>query len=180
MPRAVRARLRQFAGRSIAVSFASNLRASRGQIFSGSRAARMTGGQEVHAATFIRRRRIILDSALSGRKSELARILIHELFHFVWVRLGNGVRRSYAGLLLLEAQARARGELGWSAEMRKQELAAQDGKLWREYACESFCDTAAWLYAGLQRHDEFTLSARFRRRRAVWFRQTFDRRVILT
>ncbi len=140
----------------------------------------MKGGQEVHAATFIRRRRIILDSALAGQDAELARILIHELFHFVWVRLGNGVRRGYGALLLLELRAGARGELGWSAEMRKQDLRSQDGKQWREYACESFCDTAAWLYAGLQRHDEFTLSARFRQRRAAWFRQAFGSRVLHT
>jgi hypothetical protein len=64
--------------------------------------------------------------------------------------------------------------------MRKLELSTREGRQWREYVCESFCDTAAWLYGGLRTHDEFTLSPRFRRRRAAWFRQTFDGRVILT
>jgi hypothetical protein len=40
---------------------------------------------------------------------------------------------------------------------------------WRRYACESFCDSAAWLFAGLRDHDEFTLALRFRRQRARWF-----------
>jgi hypothetical protein len=41
--------------------------------------------------------------------------------------------------------------------------------LWREYCCESFCDTAAWLYSGVQVHSEFTLAGRYRHRRRVWF-----------
>ena len=41
----------------------------------------------------------------------------------------------------------------------------------REYCCESFCDTAAWLYAGAASHAEFTLALRFRRRRQAWFAQ---------
>ena len=30
---------------------------------------------------------------------------------------------------------------------------------WRRYVCESFCDTSAWLCAGLRPHDEYTLAA---------------------
>jgi len=137
-------------------------------------------GQPVYAATFIRQRRIVLDQELERHPRELARILVHELYHFVWVRLGNEVRASYRALLLREWKARARGELGWSAEMRKAGLAR--GRLsavarrqkWHDYSCESFCDTAAWLYAGLRRHPEFTLAARHRKKRADWFHATFE------
>ena len=88
------------------------------------------------------------------RPPELARILTHELFHFAWVRLSNQSRRSYEALVRNEWKRRTRGELGWSAESRKAALfqgsriAARRGKYWREYLCESFCDTAAWLYSG--------------------------------
>ena len=66
-----------------------------------------------------------------------------------------------------------RGELGWSAEWRKDALGADDvagrTRRWREYCCESFCDTAAWLYSGVERHEEFTLGERWRRGRRAWF-----------
>jgi hypothetical protein len=138
----------------------------------------MRGGQEVHAATFIRQRRIVLDRALLASRAELRRILVHELFHFVWVRLSNAQRRGYVGALEDERAARARGELGWSAEMRKRTLGAPAGRAWREYVCESFCDTAAWLYSGVRRHGEFTLAPRFRERRAAWFAAAFARRAV--
>jgi len=103
----------------------------------------------------------------------LKRILIHELFHFVWLHLGNPSRRSWEELLLEEFRGHARGELGWSAEWRKLELGECDrrqrSRRWREYACESFCDTAAWLFTGLRRHAEFTLCARRREARRGWF-----------
>ncbi len=135
-------------------------------------------GQPVHAASFIRRREIVLDQELKRRPRELARILTHELFHFAWVRLGNRHRRSYEALLRREWRQRARGELGWSAESRKSLLshsprAAALHPKWRDYLCESFCDTAAWLYSGVHSHREFTLAARHSRRRAEWFRATF-------
>jgi hypothetical protein len=133
----------------------------------------MHGGQEVHAATFIRQRRVVLDRALLATRAELGRILIHELFHFAWVRLSNAQRRGYAAAIEDELEARARGELGWSAEMRKRALQSRAGREWREYVCESFCDTAAWLYSGVTRHEEFTLAPRFRARRAAWFAMTF-------
>jgi hypothetical protein len=44
----------------------------------------------------------------------------------------------------------------------------------REYCCESFCDSAAWLYSGIERHAEFTLPARSRRRRQAWFAKTVE------
>lgn len=125
----------------------------------------------VHAGAFLRDRRI----ALNCTRRELSRVFVHELFHFVWLRAGNPARHSFEDLLKQEYRAGARGELGWSAEWRKAELAAGDIRLrsrrWREYCCESFCDTAAWLYSGIETHEEFTLGARFRQRRRVWFRK---------
>jgi len=135
-------------------------------------------GQPVHAATFIRKRRIILDQELERRPRELDRIVVHELFHFVWVRMSNGARRSYETLVRREWKDHARGELGWSAESRKLALRRNARSMnrrnrWREYVCESFCDTAASLFSGVRRHPEFTLSARCRKRRASWFRDMF-------
>jgi hypothetical protein len=127
-------------------------------------------GLEVHAASFIRRRRIVLDRELLRHPGELARIFTHELFHFVWVRLNNRERASWAALL---ASERGRGELGWSAQLRRNRLSpasvASNSRAWRLYCCESFCDTAAWFFARRARHHEFTLGARAGRARASWF-----------
>jgi hypothetical protein len=118
----------------------------------------------------------VLESQLAADPRELARILLHELFHFVWFRAGNPRRHSYELLLDAEMGHRARGELGWSAESRKRALAPADRRLrsrrWREYVCESFCDSAAWLLAGSRAHAEATLALRFRRARREWFRKT--------
>jgi len=125
------------------------------------------------AATSIPRRVILLDSAVLKRPGEFERILVHEVFHFAWVRLGNPARRDWERVLGAEVADGARGELGWSAEWRKKKLRASvismRGAAWRRYVCESFCDSAAWMFAALDRHDEFTLAARFRRRRREWF-----------
>jgi hypothetical protein len=132
----------------------------------------------VYAATFIRKRQIVLDQELQRQPRELRRILVHELFHFAWVRLGNPARDSFERLLVRERKKRARGELGWSAEMRKSRAGVRKVNKWRDYACESFCDTAAWLYSGLRRHPEFTLAKRHRKLRAEWFHATFGRAAI--
>ncbi len=128
---------------------------------------------EIHAGAFLRERRIAFDADLPGDPAEFARIFTHELFHFVWPRLGNTRRWSYEALLREELQAGACGELGWSAEWRKHALTAGDRRRrtrrWREYSCESFCDTAAWLYSGVSKHAEYTLARRFRERRRRWF-----------
>ncbi len=130
-------------------------------------------GIPVHAGTFLRERRVVLGSALLGRPPELRRILIHELFHFAWMRLGNRKRYGWESILAEEFDKRARGELGWSAELRKGELERGDRTRrtvkWREYACESFCDTAGWLHAGLRRHEEYTLARRWTERRKLFF-----------
>jgi hypothetical protein len=139
------------------------------------------------AATSIPRRLILIDSQTLRGSGDFERILVHEIFHFAWPRLSNQTRWSWEDLLRSEFRARATGELGWSAEWRKEKL---KGKLartdraqipslpstpaWRRYACESFCDTAAWLFSGLRDHDEFTLAQRFRRLRARWFHRRFD------
>jgi len=130
-----------------------------------------TAGNPAHAATYIRQRLMVLDDALRGNKPEHDRIFLHELFHFVWVRLGNPRRLAWEELLRNEWNARARGEAGWSAEWRKQALmdrhVANRTRAWREYCCESFCDTAAWHCCGDE--SELTLARRRCRKRKGWF-----------
>ena len=130
----------------------------------------------VHAGAFIRERRIAFDAELAADPREFARIFVHEVFHFVWLRLGNPRRWSYQALLRQEMREHAGGELGWSAEWRKQALTAQDAarrtRRWREYVCESFCDTAAWIFAGVSAHPEYTLARRFCERRRQWFQES--------
>lgn len=123
----------------------------------------------VHAGAFLRERRIAFDC----HSSEFARIFTHEVFHFVWLRLGNEWRRSYEALVRREIGAGVRGELGWASEYRKRAL-REEGvrgrtRQWREYCCESFCDSAAWLYSGIRLHAEYTLALRHRARRRRWF-----------
>src|SRR5258708_6088626 len=50
---------------------------------------RDTAGNPAHAATSIGQRFILLDPSLKARPREHRRILLHEYFHFAWVRLGN-------------------------------------------------------------------------------------------
>jgi hypothetical protein len=123
----------------------------------------------VHGASFLRERRIAFDCSAA----EFPRIFVHELFHFVWLHAGNPFRWCFEDVVAAECRARASGELGWSAEWRKAELAPPDlrarGRRWREYLCESFCDTAAWLYSGVKRHPEFTLAPRYREIRRCCF-----------
>jgi len=146
---------KRFQGRPVEVRYAANLRD--------------TAGHAADAATYIRDRLIVLDRDLTG--DEHQRVLCHELFHFVWVRLGNPRRLDWESLLATEWQAGARGETGWSAEWRKKKLTAEDvtgrTRKWREYCCESFCDTAAWLFASNE--SELTLSLKWREGRKGWF-----------
>lgn len=158
---AVLRRLPPLAGATVRIQDARGLRDRRGA---------------VHAGAFVRERRIAFDCS----RAEFPRIFAHELAHFIWARLGNPARRSYEDLVRGEWRARARGELGWSAEWRKHALRAGDlqsrSRRWREYCCESFCDTAAWLYSGVRRHQEFTLAGRFRIRRRAWFAEAIEAR----
>jgi len=127
-----------------------------------------------HAATSIPQRLILLDRGLLTCEGDFERILVHEIFHFVWVRLSNRTRRDWGDLL---ASERGSGELGWSAEWRKRKLKASDARerspQWKRYARESFCDSAAWLFADLKSHEEFTLGARSGRGRKAWFEKNF-------
>ena len=160
---AVLRRMPPMTGAAVQLETARGLRDSRGP---------------VHAGSFLRERRIVFDCT----QAEFPRILAHEAAHFVWVRLGNAVRRGYEELLRAELGARVRGELGWSAEWRKDALGSADveqrTRRWREYCCESFCDTAAWLYSGVRRHEEFTLGERARRVRRAWFALVIGRRAL--
>jgi hypothetical protein len=159
-------------GLPIQIEFLPAPRAHRGKLLSGS-AAR---GREVHAGSFLRQRRIVLDVALKKEPRELDRILTHELFHFAWLRLGNAKRWSYEDLLRRELNNHVKGELGWSAERAKTTLTRRDParrtRRWREYVCESFCDSGAWVFAGSRRHEEFTLPLAARRLRRGWFEKT--------
>jgi hypothetical protein len=158
-------RLPPLEGRPVRIEFRSRLLSQRPR------------GHAVHAATSIRGRLILLDAALRRNRAEHDRILLHELFHFVWARLGNPLRWSWEELIASERDPC--GELGWSAEWRKAALTTDDrarrSARWREYLCESFCDTAAWFYTGRARHDEFTLRAADRARRGRWFRQNLSK-----
>jgi hypothetical protein len=140
-----------FAGNPIRIQRAPGLRDRRGP---------------VHAGAFLRERRIAFDCT----RAEFPRIFVHELAHFIWLRLGNPLRRSWEAVLVAESR---RGELGWSAEWRKAALTSADrsrrSRRWREYCCEAFCDTAAWLWSGVGDHPEFTLVARNRAARSRWF-----------
>ena len=136
---------------------------------------RDTAGKAAHAATFIRDRIIVLDLDLKHDPRERERILLHELFHFVWVRLGNPRRLDWEVLLRAEWEVRARGEAGWSSEWRKRDLSSQDvagrSRAWREYCCESFCDTGAYV-AGAN-DGEVTLSRKRLSARVAWFASVF-------
>lgn len=162
-------------GAPLRVEWARGLRNVHGRLHVGGER-----GLEVHAASFVRERRMVLDEALRLDPCELSRIVVHELFHFAWVRLSNQDRRAWKQLLLLEFDRHARGELGWSAESRKGAIRSTatvtPGRAWNEYSCESFCDTAAWIYATGGEHEEFTLAKRYREIRRAWFQETGSRR----
>ena len=129
----------------------------------------------IHAGAFLRERRLLFETTLARAPAEFDRILVHELFHFAWLRLGNPRRLAYERVLARELMASARGELGWSSEWRKNALTLADRsqrtRRWREYVCESFCDSAAWLFSSVS-HPEFTLAARFRGVRRAWFAES--------
>lgn len=134
------------------------------------------------AAASISRRVILLDSEVLT-PPEFERTLVHEIFHFAWVRLSNAERWDWERTLAGELRQHAKGELGWSAERRKNRLTSGEvrgrARPWRLYACESFCDTAAWRFASVREHQEFTLAARFRRLRRAWFRKHIESRTVL-
>ena len=113
----------------------------------------------------------MLDLALLRDKAERDRILAHEIFHFVWWKLGRVRRAGYEDWIAGEMRDGVPGEMGWSADWRKSELQACDlvirSRRWREYLCESFCDSTAALIVPAEHPPEITLSARARRRRLL-------------
>jgi hypothetical protein len=160
-------------GSPIHISFRSQLTAHRGML----RSREPGCGIGVYAASFIKKRKIIVDRHLLKQPQLLRLIVVHELFHFVWPRLGNGARKEFAELLAQELAQRARGELGESAAVKKSMLGKRDcgarSSQWREYVCESFCDTAAWRYSGVKQNCAFTLALLWRKRRKLWFDTQF-------
>jgi hypothetical protein len=156
----------------VKLEFRAGLRAQQGKLV-------RTGGTEVHAASFLTQGRIVLDEALLSSLPEFIRILSHELAHFAWRRMAARDRNTWYELVAKEWRAKTRGELGWSAEWRKEELTARDvreqTRRFRDYACEAFCDTAAWLHAAPAPHPEFTLAHAARRARRKWFQDLLSR-----
>jgi hypothetical protein len=69
----------------------------------------------------------------------------------------------------------ANGELGWSAESMKLSVTDQDrtsrSRRWKDYICESFCDTAGWYFGTARRYSEMTLGPRERTLRRDWIRE---------
>ena len=88
--KAIERRLVALEGRSVYLRFLPALTADHRRLYSN-----RPHGQPVYAGSFIRKRQIVLDQELERQPRELARILVHEVFHFAWVRLGNSARRSY-------------------------------------------------------------------------------------
>lgn len=163
----------QFCGAPILIEFRPSLRAVGRQLRCGGER-----GTEVHAGSFLKERRIVLDSALRQNKAECDRILAHEIFHFVWWKLGRNHRAHYEDWIAREIREGVPGEMGWSAEWRKAKLRMSDrvqqSRRWREYLSESFCDSAAARMVQLNRHDEITLSAHACRRRSTFLEELLD------
>ena len=162
-----------FRGKPILIQFRPSLRAYRGKLISGGDI-----GTAVHAASFLRDRRIILDRALLRNTAERDRILLHEIFHFVWWKLIERHRREYQEMIECEQARFVPGEMGWSAQWRKEALRDVDGAIgtrrFHEYLCESFCDSAAAHVLQLRNHPEITLPASARRVRTLWMRKWME------
>jgi hypothetical protein len=155
-------------GNPISLEFSPCLTAHRGKLLSDA-----NQGRAVHAASFLPQRRIVLESQLAQRPLELHLVLTHEIFHFVWWRLGNQARSEYDALIRNEIKNSAKGELGESSAVAKEGLVncspAWQAASWRSYLSESFCDTAGWVYSSVDRHSWFQLAAKWRTIRASWF-----------
>jgi len=180
------ARLRRLIGalpvslvRPISISFLPDLAVSRHHLLPASPGR----GIPVYAASFIRQRRIVFDQSLISNEPLLHFIAAHEIFHFAWARLGNRKRAEFSHILAAEIASGARGEMGESSELKKAGLKLTPEKRrsglsgltslrrWRDYVCESFCDTAAWLYG--DRSAKITLAKRWRDKRIAWLKATF-------
>jgi hypothetical protein len=155
----------------VQVAFLPELTAHRGKLLSGE-----DRGIPVYAASFIRQRRIVLEATLLASPASLRFIFVHEVFHFVWVRLGNKKRAEYSRLVAYEMDHKARGELGESSAVKKAELRVErqislESQVWRDYACESFCDSAGCIFTGRSVHDGARLGKAWTAIRREWFLQ---------
>lgn len=147
----------------IVIESLPSLTAHRGHLLSGYRL-----GTPVHAASFIRRRRVVLEAQLLSHLLPAQFILFHELFHFAWFRLGNSRRLSFAGLIAQEGERHAAGEIGESSGVAKERWQADPTRAnWKNYVCEAFCDTGATLL--VPRANSHTLAARWLQNRYRWF-----------
>jgi len=137
-------------------------------------------GDAVYAGSFLRKRRIVLEEQMLKTPRILERIFVHEVFHFVWSRLGRELRDAYEKLILGEFHREVRGELGWSAESMKLKLSSADrrarNRRWKDYLCESFCDTAGWMFGTANRYSEMTLDRVSRDERRRWMREYIETR----
>ena len=100
-------------------------------------------GDEIFAASFLARREIVFALELLDDASALVEVFAHEIYHFVWRRLGNVERANWAALLGGEAVPK---HAGLSSQLRF-ETFQNSGKdrHWKDYVCEAFCDTAGAL-----------------------------------
>lgn len=162
-------RLPELHGRPITVTYRPRLTAYKGRLLSES-----SKGKSVYAGSFLRRRTITLDDCLLRTPRVWERIFAHEVGHFIWSRLPAALRESYTQLVHGEIRQGERGELGWSAESIKLRLLPADPLLgntrWKNYVCESFCDTAGWVFGSARTYAELTLPAGLRELRRDWCR----------
>lgn len=169
-PERVFERLPELRGAAIDVRYRPRLTAWKGQLLSKSHK-----GDAVYAGCFLRQRRMVLDDGMLRTPRVLERIFVHEVFHFVWSRLGQPLRDSWHQVIDAEIVRGANGELGWSAESMKLNVSEDDRKTrsrrWKDYVCESFCDTAGWYFGSAKRYAEMTLGPDQRALRRLWFRQ---------
>lgn len=136
----------------------------------------------MYAGSFLRRRSIVLEQQMVKTPRVLERIFVHEVFHFVWSKLSRPLRDSYAELIRAEFRRSVKGELGWSAESMKMALTPEDvaeaSRKWKDYLCESFCDTAGWMYGRASRYTEMTLDRKSRDLRRSWVEQHLEGRAL--
>jgi hypothetical protein len=174
-PERVFDRMPELRGREIEVRYRPRLTAWKGQLLSKSHK-----GDAVYAGCFLRKRQIVLDDGMLRTPRVLERIFVHEVFHFVWSRLGTPLRDSWHQLIESEVVRGARGDLGWSAESMKLSVSDEDrstrSRRWKDYVCEAFCDTAGWYFGSANRYAEMTLGPEERSGRRAWFREHIGRR----
>lgn len=169
-PVAVFGRMPELRGQRIHVRYRPCLTAWRGKLLSNA-----LKGDAVYAGCFLKKRRIVLEEQMLRTPRVLERIFVHEVFHFAWSKLGARRRASFEKLIAGEIRASREGELGWSAESIKLRLTHSDRKnrtrRWKDYLCESFCDTAGWFFGSARKYSEMTLSRECREARRRWFRE---------